>query len=414
MKKHRTIIALALILALTLSMAGVAIPDAEAASSSEIREQLEELEAEQEDYQAQIDALEQQIAENLSSMQEIVEQKNLIDQQVALLNGQIANVNERLAAYAVLIADKQEELEAAQARLEELNQKNRERIRAMEENGTLSYWSVLFKANSFADLLDRLNMIEEIAAADQARLRLLSEAAQRVADAQAELEAERDGLQDVRNELESTQVELDQKRAEADILLDQLRAQGEEFDLYMEEAEQRQSDVMLRIAQKEDELDEAEYQEWLATYVPPETSSGGGGYFTSATPNPGGWITPVPWYIITSPFGPRLHPIYGDYRMHYGVDMACDEGTPIYATRGGKVIVAEYDSSCGNYVTIDHGDGFRSIYMHMTYFVVSYGEYVAAGQVIGYVGSTGDSTGPHLHFGISYNGTYVNPMEYVS
>ena len=82
-------------------------------------------------------------------MQEIVEQKNLIDQQVTLLNSQIANVNERLAAYAVLIADKQEELDAAQARLEELNEKNRERIRAMEENGTLSYWSVLFKANSF-------------------------------------------------------------------------------------------------------------------------------------------------------------------------------------------------------------------------------------------------------------------------
>ena len=89
-------------------------------------------------------------------------------------------------------------------------------------------------------------------------------------------------------------------------------------------------------------------------------------------------------------------------------------GHAIYATRGGKVIEAQYDSSCGNYVTIDHGDGFRSIYMHMTYYVVSYGEYVAAGQVIGYVGSTGDSTGPHLHFGISYNGTYVNPMEYVS
>ena len=110
----------------------------------------------------------------------------------------------------------------------------------------------------------------------------------------------------------------------------------------------------------------------------------------------------------------RLHPILGVYRMHNGVDLACAEGTPIYASRGGLVEVAGYQADgAGNYIQLNHGDGFRSIYMHMTNYIVKQGDYVAPGQIIGYVGNTGLSKGAHLHFGISYNGTYVNPMEYI-
>ena len=100
--------------------------------------------------------------------------------------------------------------------------------------------------------------------------------------------------------------------------------------------------------------------------------------------------------------------------MHNGIDMACPRGTPIYATRAGTVTTASYQAGgAGYYVSINHGDGFSSIYMHMTNYVVSSGQSVAAGQLIGYVGSTGVSTGPHLHFGVSYAGTYVNPMAYI-
>ena len=101
--------------------------------------------------------------------------------------------------------------------------------------------------------------------------------------------------------------------------------------------------------------------------------------------------------------------------MHNGVDLACSAGTPIYASRSGVVTTAAFQADgAGNYVQLDHGDGYKSIYMHMTNYIVSPGQYVGAGQVIGYVGSTGLSDGNHLHFGISYNGTYVNPMEYIS
>ena len=100
--------------------------------------------------------------------------------------------------------------------------------------------------------------------------------------------------------------------------------------------------------------------------------------------------------------------------MHNGVDLACSSGTPIYASKSGYVTTATYHYAYGNYVTINHMDGFSTLYGHMTYFVVSEGEYVEQGQVIGYVGSTGYSTGPHLHFTIYYDGSTVNPMNYIS
>jgi murein DD-endopeptidase MepM/ murein hydrolase activator NlpD len=116
---------------------------------------------------------------------------------------------------------------------------------------------------------------------------------------------------------------------------------------------------------------------------------------------------------VSSPFGYRVHPVTGEYKMHKGVDLVASKGTPIYATRSGYVTIATYHSTAGNYVTLNHQDGYTSVYMHMTHDVVSVGEYVKAGQLIGYVGSTGRSTGPHLHFGIAYQGEYVNPMNYI-
>ena len=126
------------------------------------------------------------------------------------------------------------------------------------------------------------------------------------------------------------------------------------------------------------------------------------------------WITPVSGYRLTSAFGMRKHPVLKVNRMHNGIDMACKAGTPIYATRAGTVTRTAYQANgAGNYVSINHLDGFSSIYMHMTHYVVSQGQTVSQGQLIGYVGNTGISTGDHLHFGISYAGTYVNPLAYI-
>ena len=202
---------------------------------------------------------------------------------------------------------------------------------------------------------------------------------------------------------------------EADAILTELIAKGEEYEAMLDESEDLQSQLMKEIAQKEKDLKAQEYKEWLATYVPPTTlPSGTDTTPSNQAPSSSGWIKPLKSYTITSAFGMRKHPVLGYNRMHEGVDMAAPQGTPIYAAKSGKVTTTSYQAGgAGNYVVINHGDGFTSIYMHMTRYIVSSGQYVNAGQVIGYVGSTGISTGPHLHFGIAYKGSYVNPMKYI-
>ena len=399
----------------------------QAASSSEIRKQINQLKEDRKGLKNQISDLKEQYKANTDEIADIVARKNIIDQEIGLLHTEIINISNQLSAYSVLIADQQEELDRAQARFNQMNDDCRTRIRAMEEEGTISYWEVVFKANSFADLLDRLNMVEEIASSDTRRLQELSDAAQAVETAQAELAAEKSELEVTRKELDATQEALDAKRAEADELIVQLLAKGEELKIQQEDLEKEDEDLLAEIARKEQEYNEAKEAEWLAymaTYVPPTTqpstsgSSGGsssGGSSSGGNVNVGSsWMVPCSYKKLTSPFGMRDTGIAGASTYHQGVDLSANAGTPIVASRGGTVTTATYSNSAGYYVTINHGDGYSSIYMHMTNFIVSSGQKVNQGQTIGYVGKTGIASGNHLHFGIAYNGSYVNPCSYVS
>lgn len=381
-------------------------PSASAESSASIKKRLDKLKDEKGAIDDEIAALESQISDNMDDMEAIVAQKNLIDQEVALIYQQIDNINSQITEYGLLIADKQDELDAKEEHLAYLQAKNEERIRAMEKNGKVSYWSVIFKANSFADLLDRLKMIEEIAKADKQRLEDMAKAAEEVAEAKEALQTEKSALEASKDELAEAQKVLDAKRAEADELLRELVAIGAEYQALLDEQEEEQAELLLQIAKAEKEYNAQKAKEQAA--LRPSTPSGG------STPTvSGGWMVPCSYTWFASPFGMRLHPIDKVYKMHYGVDLSGPSGTPIYATRSGTVTIASYNWSAGNYVNINHGDGYSSIYMHMTHYVVSYGQKVSQGQLIGYMGSTGASTGPHLHFGISYNGTYVNPANYM-
>ena len=382
-----------------------------AKSSAEIQQEINAMKEQLKNNKSEVAKIEGQISANMDEMEDIVANKNLIDQQIFLLHEQVQNLNKQITAYSELIADKQAELDEANANWRALNEQYKERIRAMEEDGKLSYWSVLFKANSFSDFLDRLSMIEEIAAADQRRIQELNEAAKAVEEAKIGLENEKIALEASRKEMEETSAELEASRAEADELLKKLIATGEEYQKLLDAAEKKESETAGKLDDLEyayDAAKEREYQEWLATQ-PPTQNSGSANTVDGIT-----WLLPINYTRFSSPFGYRIHPIYGDWRMHYGVDLSAPQGTPIYATRGGRVTYATYDSSSGYYVSINHLDGFVSKYLHMTHYIVSPGDYVAAGQVIGYCGSTGASTGPHLHFSIYYNGTAVNPALYIN
>lgn len=416
MKNRKLIVAVLagfLALVLTLGLVAGVLPQLVSGTSlSELEKQLNDLKDQKKDIDKQIKDIKGQLSDNLENMEDIVNQKNTIDQEIFMLHEQTDNLNSQIATYVLLIADKQEELDEANARLTELNIKNKERIRAMEENGAVSYWAVLFKANSFADLLDRLNMVEEIAAADQRRLKEMSAASKAVEEAKTVLETEKAALEVSKAELAETEAALEKRRVEADKLLTELIATGEEYEKLLEEAEDKVKELKGDIEDAQDAYDEAEYQQWLSTSQPSSGSTSGGGG-ASNTVNGITWKVPCKYSRVSSPYGWRIHPVYGYKKFHYGIDLAAKQGTPIVASRAGKVTKATYDSSAGYYVTLDHGDGFSSKYLHMTHYIVKKGDYVSAGQVIGYVGSTGASTGPHLHFGILYKGEYVNPANYI-
>ncbi len=387
---------------------------AHAASSSEIKDQISNLEKEYDEQQKALDELEKQLAENNKEIKNMVARKNDIDQQIVILSEQIVTINQIVSARNLQIADKQDELDAAQEKLALLQEAYKDRIRAMEEQGEVSYWSVIFQATSFADLLGRLTMIAEIAQSDRLRMQQIRDLAQQVEDAKLELAQEKEELEVAKLELQQTQAELEGKSAEADGLLFALLEAGGEYQMLIDAGEKLANDLMDQLEDAEDALKEAEYREWLATSVPPTTTTTRVKGQLTNTVDGVVWYTPTSNFVVTSKFGYRHDPFTGKWTGHDGVDLAAPKNTPIVATRDGYVSFAGYqENGAGHYVWINHGDGYKSIYMHMTRYIVKQGDYVEAGQVIGYVGSTGRSTGNHLHFGLKYNKTWVDPLDYI-
>ena len=405
--KFSRLLSLLLALGLLLTAAGIGPMPARADSSEEIREELEELKAQGDELQAQIDDLEAKLDDNMSQMEALVAQKNVLEQQMFLLRQQQENIRRQIAACNLLIAQKQKELEQAQARLDALKEENKERVRSMDMYGKLSYWSVLAQANSFGDLLDRVSMISEIQQADERHMKQLADAANAVEQAQQALHQEKAALEEIQRALEENQRLLEQKAAETEEILARLIATGEEYEQYLERMEDEQTELLQQIAQTEKELNQALEKEQQASRPDPN------GKPPSSVTDGVTWLIPINYWYLSSPYGMREHPIEGIQKFHHGVDLAAPEGTPIYATRSGTVTAAAYGSANGYYVTINHGDGFSTMYLHMTHYTVSVGQKVEAGQKIGECGNTGASKGNHLHFGIYYNGSSVNPAEYI-
>ena len=407
--KHRvkwiSFLALMLVCALALGFVGqINANPVAAATSSELEEQLEELEKEKEKVDQEIAALKSQINQNADKMTKLVQQKNVVEQEMNMIREKVKLTNSELSAYSLLIADKQEELDAAKERLAQLQEENKQRIRAMEKNSDVSFWSVLFSSNNYMEYLDRMKMIEEIQEEDHRRLREMKTAAEEVAAAKVELKEKQTALEETRKELEQTQAELVAKQEEANKILNELEADTNELNLLKAEMEAEEDRLLEEMLKKEDEIDEAKYREWLATAIPQGTGN---------TVNGITWIMPTVYKGVSSAFGMRWHPIDGEYKLHAGVDLPGTTGTPVVATRSGVITTAVFHRTCGNHIWINHGDGYKSVYMHLDTMMVSVGDYVVAGQQIGTLGNTGGSTGPHLHFGVAYNGEYIDPMPLI-
>lgn len=425
MRSSRTkivrIISIVLAAVILLSLVSTAlIVMVHAASSSEIKSKLADLRAKQAEIQKQSDELEKSIAENKDQTKTLVSQKAEIDQEMEMSRQKIENLNEQIQQLNLLIAEKQTELEASVAKEEALQKQYKARLRSMEETGSVSYWSILFRASSFSDLLDRVDMIREIAESDQLMLKQLSAATQAVETERADLEQQKQDLQQTETDLAAEQAELETKRAKADTLITQMQAEYASLSDEFLAAEADEAAVREQIKKTETDYFNALAKEQAAAAAAAAaanktSNSNNSSSSSSGGASSGGFAFPLAYSTgVTCAYGPRVHPINGNKSFHYGVDLAAGMSTEIYATKSGTVTGATYGEANGYYVTINHGDGYSSIYAHMTNYVVSVGDSVKQGQLIGYVGTTGWSTGPHLHFEILYNGSNVNPMNYIS
>lgn len=418
MYKYRRLFISVIACLLVLSLlAGFIVMIANAKTSAEIQAEIDELEGQSDDLESQRSALEAQIAENENKTLNVVEQKAQVDQEIELTRLEIENVTEQVHQYNLLIAEKQAELDELQGRQDDLFARYKLRMRAMQERGEVTFWSVLIDAESFADMLNCRAMIEEIAKTDQRMMDEMRALASEVIAAKEDLAAQKVILEQKKAELTEAQQLLDEKRAESDQLLAELVADKIELIKLDEEYEAQLTALTESIAALEAEKTAALQAEWEAAHPTPAPTPDNPNPQSVYPSNGEGFLFPLDrsgYVCVTSSYGYRVHPITGNYTMHNGVDLAAYEGTAIYATKSGYVTTATYNYAYGNYVTINHMDGFSSLYGHMTYFTVSEGQFVSQGEIIGYVGSTGYSTGPHLHFTIYYNGDTVNPMNYIS
>lgn len=436
----------ALLLACALALG--CLPHAQAASRSAI----ESLQSQQASLSVQKAELQKKLDGIRSSQGQALNKKNLVEQQLNVLNQQIQVSEDLLAQYAQQITEKEAELEAAKAKEAQYQAEFEERVRAMEERGNVSYWSVLFQASDFSDLLDWINMIGELMDYDNQILDQLAEARQAVTQAKADLEQSRQGQQETLAQQQSQQAQLQVQQAEVDRLIQEITAQSDVYARQIEQLEDSQDVVAQQIAQAE-----ATYQKQLAAekaaaeqaaqkaaaekaaaekaaaaakaaaekaaQQKQQTSSSSGGGSTSSgsqssqtTASASGLLWPIASsHRVTSPFGWRTHPITGRQHLHGGIDIAAPNGTPIMAAKAGVVVISQYGSSYGNYVVLSHPDGTRTLYAHMSQRSVSAGDTVSQGQTVGLVGSTGSSTGNHLHFETwtgSSSSSRVNPMQF--
>ena len=386
-KTMRAVICVLLAVLMVVGLLGAVVPMLGMNAGAVTQSEIDNLKAQQEALKAQ----QQQQASNIQSLRDqkadVMAQKEALDQQCALLLQEITNVEAQIELYNNLVAEKEVELEAAQAKEAEQAELFRTRVREIEENGRVSYMILLLDSKDVSDLLSRMDIIGEIIAYDK------------------HLEEE---LIAARQAVEAAKAALEQQVAEAEQLIRDLEADINAYTAMYAQAEAQKQSLQAQIDAKVAELvaqEQAAKQAAAAAGQPAYNPA-------AAVGATGSMMWPAVGHGISSPFGYRIHPITGQYKLHTGVDINVGYGTPVYAADGGTVILAGWNGGYGNCIVINHGNGLTTLYGHLSSINVSVGQSVGRGQTIGLVGSTGNSTGPHLHWEVAVNGQRVNPLNY--
>ncbi|MDW7661495.1 MAG: peptidoglycan DD-metalloendopeptidase family protein [Bacillota bacterium] len=376
MNMRRIRIGLILLLIFTITFTGIV------SANDEIKRRERELE----ELRLQMEELDASIDNNQSLQSETNQKIRNVTAQVKTLEKEITDLDGEIKATESAIIVKTEELAAAEIKIGEKNELLNQRLRVMYKTGSVGYLEVLFGAEDFTDLLSRIDMLQKILVHDQNLIQSLKEQRDIIEQKKVELETIKDDLLALFKSKIAKQNELN-------VALNNLVAYKKEL-INDEVALVEMEDALLDEANKLTEI--IKNLELAATYVGGEM------------------MWPVPGqYLITSPFGNRLHPISKQYKMHTGIDIAGPKGTPIVAAQTGTVVYANWFGSYGKAIIVDHGGGITTLYAHNDTINVSVGSVVKKGDNIALLGSTGYSTGPHLHFEVRINGEYVEPLTYV-
>ncbi len=388
-KARITAVVLAVVMLLG-AIGGVMILPAFAADTAmtekEIQDELDRLEKEQKRLANEIDKLEDDAEQQEEYQEALAQQISSIEKQVDTLEKQIQEYNDKITA-------KEKEIEQKSADIEANYDKMLERLAAMQLAGENSMLNALLTAEDFTDLLTRAEMLQSIVEQDQ-------ELINRLGAEKRDIEAAKQEIVDSKAKLEESKKTLDAKKSTLQTSYAKSQAHMQAIN---EEKEAYEKDKAAVDAQ------EAEMEEELNKFYQENPSEG--------TLSPGGWLFPLAAknYYISSPYGPR----WGSF--HKGVDLSCSGGSsgkPIVAAKSGKVIraVTSYTPGVGygKNIIIDHGGGYSTLYAHCSEVLVTVGQTVEQGEVIGKVGNTGHSFGAHLHFEVRINGVHQQPMNYIS
>jgi septal ring factor EnvC (AmiA/AmiB activator) len=352
---------------------------AEASNIDSLRRELENTERE-------INSITQRLKETQSEKNSVENEINQLDKKILELSSEELKLEMLVYELEEKIREKESEIEKLEKEILINNELLEKRLRVMYKNGGVGYLEVLFNSKDIGDFLTRIDMIQRIVGNDVNILEELEEQHDMLELAQLELENEMDNRYAAMQDVKSKKNDIEIASRAKETYMKSLTGSLEE----LKEQEKK-------LLQASDEIEKKIQQAQLAVKY-------AGGEMT--------WPAPT-YYTITSPYGMRNHPLYGYLSMHTGVDLRVPMNQKIVASNAGTVTYAGWYGAYGNIVIIDHGGGISTLYAHNTTVLVKDGQEVIKGQLVAYSGTTGMSTGPHLHFEVRENGVHTNPMTYL-
>ncbi|MHC1719971.1 MAG: murein hydrolase activator EnvC [Clostridiaceae bacterium] len=369
-------------LVLVLSFSTISV--ARGATISESQKQLDSINGSISDKKDKLDDINK-------NREEIQNQIDSLDSETSTLSGKITSINVELNTVSDRLTKAQNDLEQAEKKMEEQEIMFRNRVKAMYTSGNVTYLEVMLGSESFSDMVSRLEWIEAIIEYDKNLIEEIKEEKAVIEEKKVELAEQKNKIQTLKAEADTKYIELEQKTSAKQTLMASLEKDKAYYEKMIAAEEQQAARIKEMIRQMQSQNS--------GSITPTETGTRS--------------ITGGKSYTITSAYGWRVHPVLGYQKFHSGIDIAVPSGTPLYAVRGGTITYAGWMSGYGNVVMINHGD-IISLYAHNSSLAVAVGQKVSGGKLISYSGSTGMSTGPHLHFEIrlSSTGDTINPTSY--